>query len=619
MNPEFVARGPGRVRVAVWGVGVTGAVAAAMGGFWLAAWLSGAAAARSAAGQVLVMKTNLAAGLLLAGAALALLGTEARSRPRRDVGAVAAFLVLLLGALTLAEHVFRVDLGIDQLLATEAPGALGAASPNRMGVPASSSLVLLGAGLLALAWRRRFVPWFGVAVCFINLVPLAGYLYHIAEFYSEPRLTAIAWPSTVALMCLGTGLALASSEAGPLALLRREDAGGRLFRQWLPVVTLVPLALGFLRLRGERWGLYGPAEGTGIFILALVVLFTALLWFGAARLSQSAQAHAAAEAEVGRQREGLRSAALFPEENPAPVLRAGRDGTVLFANRAAAALLVEWQCGAGERAPAPVREAVSRALESGLAQELETSLGPRQLSFNLVPIIERDYVNFYGLDITERKQVERRLHASLHEKEVLLKEIHHRVKNNLQVISSLVSLQADALGEPALRGVFEDVRDRVRSMALVHEKLYQSESLAGVDFAGYTRSLMNYLWRAHADSAAGIRLNLDLQPLSLPVDTAVPCGLILNELVANTLKHAFQGRSKGEVTIALHARPDGRVHLRVADNGVGLPPGLDWQRTRSMGLSLVQMLAGQLNATVEAGLGGGTQFEIAFLRPEPQK
>ena len=121
----------------------------------------------------------------------------------------------------------------------------------------------------------------------------------------------------------------------------------------------------------------------------------------------------------------------------------------------------------------------------------------------------------YCIDITERKRAEEALQASLHEKEVLLKEIHHRVKNNMQVISSLVSLQADTLDNPALRPQFNDLRDRVRTMALVHEKLYQSDSLARVDFAEYTRSLLNYLWRAHGDATANARLTLDVQPVSL--------------------------------------------------------------------------------------------------------
>ena len=143
------------------------------------------------------------------------------------------------------------------------------------------------------------------------------------------------------------------------------------------------------------------------------------------------------------------------------------------------------------------------------------------------------------------KQMEERT-RELREKEVLLKEIHHRVKNNLQVISSLVSLQADGAGDETTRGGLRDVMYRVRSMALVHEKLYQSTDLARIDFAEYTRSLLNYLWRAHGSATAAVGLTLELEPLALPVNIAVPCGLILNELAGNALKHAFRGRHRGE-------------------------------------------------------------------------
>ena len=210
------------------------------------------------------------------------------------------------------------------------------------------------------------------------------------------------------------------------------------------------------------------------------------------------------------------------------------------------------------------------------------------------------------------RQSEERVKLSLREKEVMLKEIHHRVKNNLQVIASLVDLQTNALADPALRGLFQDVRDRVRSMALVHEKLYQSDSLARVEFAGYARSLLSYLCRSHSSPASAIELKLDLQPVSLSVESAVPCGLILNELISNAFKHAFRGRSQGEVIAALGSCPDGRVFLRVSDNGVGLPAGTDWRQSRSLGLRLIHLLAGQLDASVEVRTDGGTEFKIAF-------
>ncbi|MGA6926206.1 MAG: PAS domain S-box protein [Desulfosarcina sp.] len=214
-----------------------------------------------------------------------------------------------------------------------------------------------------------------------------------------------------------------------------------------------------------------------------------------------------------------------------------------------------------------------------------------------------------GNDVTALKQAEA-------EKEVLLKEIHHRVKNNMQIISSLVSLQAAEPQNADMRESLLEVTHRVRSMAMVHEKLYQSADLACIDFADYAKSLLGYLWRAHGTAAAGIRLRLDLESVSLPVNAAVPFGLILNELVGNALKHAFAGRNGGGVVVSLRKEPSGRMILGVRDDGVGLPAGFDWQKAPTLGLRLVQMLARQIRATVKAAQDNGTEFIIACPRPD---
>ena len=241
-------------------------------------------------------------------------------------------------------------------------------------------------------------------------------------------------------------------------------------------------------------------------------------------------------------------------------------------------------------------------------------------SYSFAPIRDKDGKIVGSVvaarDITERKQSEERIRASLAEKEVLLKEIHHRVKNNMQVISSLVGLQAERLPDAAMREVLQDVTHRVRSMALVHEKLYQSADMARVEFAEYAQSLLAYLWRAHGTAAPGLRLALDLEPVPLSVNAAVPCGLILNELVSNALKHAFRDRASGEVCVSLRGGPQGLVCLRVRDNGTGLPAGFDWRQADSLGLRLVQMLAGQLHATVDVSSKEGTEFAVTFDGPK---
>jgi two-component sensor histidine kinase len=218
-------------------------------------------------------------------------------------------------------------------------------------------------------------------------------------------------------------------------------------------------------------------------------------------------------------------------------------------------------------------------------------------------------------EIAERQRAEDQLKASLREKEVLLKEIHHRVKNNLQVISSLLYLQSKRVIEPETLKMFVDSQNRVRSMALVHEQLYQTEDLARVNVAEYVRSLASFLFRSYGLNANRIRLNIDVAELSLGVNVAVPCGMIINELLSNVLKHAFPGDTRGAIYIGFSSGPDGRYTLVVEDNGIGLPEEVDFRHSRSLGLQLVNTLVEQLEGTIELDTRTGTRFEIMFGEP----
>jgi len=218
-------------------------------------------------------------------------------------------------------------------------------------------------------------------------------------------------------------------------------------------------------------------------------------------------------------------------------------------------------------------------------------------------------------EISERKLAEERIKASLEEKEVLLKEIHHRVKNNLQVISSLLYLQSRRVHDEATIHMFQESRHRVRSMALVHERLYRAQDLARVDFAEYVRSLVKYLHRTYDVSSELVTLNVSVDDVTLGIDTAVPCGLILNELVSNSLKHAFQDKA-GEIEVGFHRGPDDRFVLTVSDNGIGIPEDQEVWSNGSLGLQLVHTLVNQLEATLELDKSQGTRFQITFSDPQ---
>jgi two-component sensor histidine kinase/ActR/RegA family two-component response regulator len=216
-------------------------------------------------------------------------------------------------------------------------------------------------------------------------------------------------------------------------------------------------------------------------------------------------------------------------------------------------------------------------------------------------------------EIAARARAQTSLQQSLGEKEALLKEIHHRVKNNLQIVSSLLRLQAGQIDSPIAKAALLDMRNRVRSMALIHEHLYRSSNLATVDVAAYLKSLCHQLFQALLAKPNTVQLHLDLAPLRLDIDQAIPCGLLVNELVSNALKHAFPEARTGEVRVEFQPVTGGPDWcLRVADNGVGLTPDFALDRRAALGLQLVSDLTGQLGGRLAIGSGPGAVFAVTF-------
>ncbi|MEG5139943.1 MULTISPECIES: PAS domain S-box protein [unclassified Microcoleus] len=215
-------------------------------------------------------------------------------------------------------------------------------------------------------------------------------------------------------------------------------------------------------------------------------------------------------------------------------------------------------------------------------------------------------------ELSDRKQAEANLKNSLKEKEILLKEIHHRVKNNLCVVASLLELQSNTVAEPQIAKMFEESQNRLYSMALIHEKLYRSTNLAQINFGEYLEDLVSNLFHSYNISDNRIQLQVLAEPISLNIETATPCGLIANELVSNTLKHAFPHGTSGTVSVECYQTSDGEIHLFVKDNGVGFPQNLDFRKTNSMGFQVVCTLTEQLEGTIELSRQIGTAFHLTF-------
>ncbi len=258
------------------------------------------------------------------------------------------------------------------------------------------------------------------------------------------------------------------------------------------------------------------------------------------------------------------------------------------------------------------QEALSALLES--APDLSLSQIALPMS-----ALQTEMLMAYGLvfreQLEERKRVEAQIRQSLREKELLLEEIHHRVKNNLQIMSSLFNLQMRFTQEPTALKILKESQSRIRSMALIHEKLYHSEDLEHLDFADYLKSLTTYLSHLY-DMGSRVKLKLEISPLNLGMDKAIPCGILVTELVSNALKHAFpetdENKSSGEILIQLTQPKPQFAELSVSDNGIGLVKKPDFKKAKTLGWHLIKTLSGQIDGELKIQIQNGTCVSILF-------
>lgn len=220
------------------------------------------------------------------------------------------------------------------------------------------------------------------------------------------------------------------------------------------------------------------------------------------------------------------------------------------------------------------------------------------------------------MDISDRKKSEEQLQRSLEEKEILLREVHHRVKNNMQVISGLIELQSAQITDTETQRLLQESYERIKAMALIHESLYHSEDLARIDFSIYLNKLISYLLSSYGRTRDEISVDIQLQVIHMNMDIAVPCGLIANELISNSLKHGFSGGRRGTISVRLVNAGEKECEFMVSDDGVGFPEGLDFRNTTSFGLQIINGLAThQMRGAVELQRENGTKFVIRFPCP----
>jgi two-component sensor histidine kinase/ActR/RegA family two-component response regulator len=212
----------------------------------------------------------------------------------------------------------------------------------------------------------------------------------------------------------------------------------------------------------------------------------------------------------------------------------------------------------------------------------------------------------------KRREAEEYLKKSLEEKDVLLREVHHRVKNNMQIISSILSMQSRNIDDPRLKEVLQESQNRIHSMALIHENLYNHKSLANIMFSSYVKSLTGNIARTYANHNANVKFDYQIDDAYLPMDIAIPCGLIINELISNSFKYAFVNQPNGIISIHFKNMNENDFVLTVSDNGVGIPADVNIKKTKSLGMKILHKLVQQIEGDLQNDFSNGTKFSIAF-------
>jgi two-component sensor histidine kinase len=310
--------------------------------------------------------------------------------------------------------------------------------------------------------------------------------------------------------------------------------------------------------------------------------------------------------------EEIKSLSLFPEENNNPVMRVSKEGKVVYANKASAKCLQLYHRGVGQRIFKPLLGTVQTAISSGEAKTIEFPCCDDQvLLFNVVPVQEQDYVNIYGTDITKLKHSEEQIQNNLKEKEILLRELYHRTKNNMQVISSMLNLKARYTKNKVVTATFKEIGNKISSMALVHQKLYESKDLSHLNLKEYINDLILLFKRSQPDLSGRITFITAGKDINVLIDTAIPVGLIINELINNALKHAFLDNRQGEIKVNFLQKNKTELIIEVSDNGVGLPKGFDLQKDSHLGLELVtDLVEHQLQGKIDYESKKGLSWRI---------
>ncbi|WP_168160072.1 sensor histidine kinase [Steroidobacter denitrificans] len=593
--------------------GATAFMLIAGGGGVCLAWLVGDTALVKLRADGAPMKFNAALGFIALGLSAALL-----LKNKRCAALVCALFATAVGALTLAQDLIQIDLGIDQLFVNAfliEPGA----TPGRMAPITAVLCTLSGIGFVTLGIRPS-----GSSSTFVGLLAsiIAGLSATSLIGYATKTPIAYGWGASagIAVHAAG-GFVVAAVALGALSIRNEE----KFFPRWLPWAALISGLACTASLGAVLFHEFSDVPTSRVPELTIAIGATMSVLMAAALHSRRALAGAL---EHSTSSEILMRSIL--EAAPDAMLIVDAAGCIVLANDMAERqfgysrteligcnierLIPEESphrhAGYSETFAAGHGEAITRQGRELQAWRRDGSRFDVEIAFSPVMLPERNLVVAAVRDITLRRQTEQRLRESLEEKELLLKEIHHRVKNNLQVVASMLALQAAKTDEPAVQEPLEDCRQRVMSMALVHEKLYGATDLRRIDLSELAREITTLL----ISEGIGPRITTKfaVEPIVIDIERAVPASLIMNELISNALKHAFKGRSQGLLRVSVRHCEQGRACIEVADDGVGGVHTDSFLNARTLGMTIVRNLIRQLDAKLSVGAGPGTVVAISF-------
>ena len=499
------------------------------------------------------------------------------------------------------------------------------------GLATAFALLLIGCAALS-ANSKRFVgvgQTASVIVAFTALPKLVASLYGAGNVGGMGTHLIMSGPIAVAFLSLSVALLFATPDKGLMKTVCSPRLGGLLLRRLIPAAVLGPLIIGWIRLQLQLLGLIDTRFGLTLFALSNALCFCFLIWTSAALLNRLDELESQVEQTL---RERERQLELVFETGSMGDWVWNIENDTISAHKSVWRLYGEPEKQGSEpfewfrRRQHPddqpwIGDELKKADVHKLPFNIEFRVVWPDSSVHWIycrAVVVHDntgkliQVTGIDLDITERKMSESKLKRSLAEKEALLKEVHHRVKNNLTIVSSFLSLQAAAIDNQEAIDKLTDSERRVRSMAIIHEQLYQKNDVSSIDLVEYAQQLIDQVFSSFAPSEL-ITYRFESVPTKLSIDQSIPCGLILNELLTNALKYAYP-QGEGEILIRIGAE-NNFITLTVSDQGVGMPPGLDWRESKSLGMKIIDALTAQLDGTLDVGSPPGASFTVRFVRP----